>query len=299
MAGKDIQKKKDWLRKGIALSVLVFVMGYTLAQAGEAPAIVFPLSDRTDSAVDVTDLVAQLESTSSTRLREELLVREIFAGNMPSRARTLSAVSWSGVAADNAGTLIVHKVTIYAACDYLGVGNDEKSLRVPLTPETAQRIADRLNCILPTPLIVDRIYQAAPTKLAPQPFSPDVYDITAVSTWQLNSAAIDNQLADLPSRAGIIAGHKKDVVITRRLAEKHASPRVAIYGWHQLTNKPIQPLSLVHSSNYLDYSHGIRLVSDRMEIDGETTSIQSVLMHPEYATLLSGEGALRTATVSY
>ncbi len=63
------------------------------------------------------------------------------------------------------------------------------------------------------------------------------------------------------------AGHKKDVVITNRLTREQG--RIAIYGWHQPTGIPIQPLSTVHGAGYADYSHGIRLVSDVVLIDGK------------------------------
>ncbi len=39
----------------------------------------------------------------------------------------------------------------------------------------------------------------------------------------------------------LIAGHKKDVVITNRLLTM--PKRVAIYGWHRPNGSPIQPLA--------------------------------------------------------
>ena len=45
--------------------------------------------------------------------------------------------------------------------------------------------------------------------------------------------------------------------------------RVAIYGWHYPSGQPIQPLSLVHEADYVDYSHGARLISRIAIVDGE------------------------------
>ena len=88
----------------------------------------------------------------------------------------------------------------------------------------------------------------------------------------------------------LISGHKKDVVLTNRLAR--AGAKIAIYGWHRLSGTPIQPLSTVHSASYADYSHGIRLVSDIVLIDGEPWSIYRVLEDPWLARILSDEGPI-------
>jgi hypothetical protein len=87
-----------------------------------------------------------------------------------------------------------------------------------------------------------------------------------------------------------LSGHKKDVVITNRLAQK--KDKIAIYGWHQCAGAPIQPLSTVHDSCYADYSHGIRFVSDTVWIGGKPQSIYEVLEDPKLAEVLSTEGVI-------
>ena len=48
------------------------------------------------------------------------------------------------------------------------------------------------------------------------------------------------------SPGALVAGHKKDVVISAKLA---GSPgKVAIYGWHRTNGTAIQPLHLGHSA---------------------------------------------------
>jgi hypothetical protein len=88
----------------------------------------------------------------------------------------------------------------------------------------------------------------------------------------------------------LISGHKKDLVLTGRLVL--SASRVAIYGWHRASGIPIQPLSSVHGATYADYSHGVRLVSETMLIDGEPRSIYDVLADPQLCRLLSDEGPL-------
>ncbi len=107
-----------------------------------------------------------------------------------------------------------------------------------------------------------------------------------------HSRAIDRQRGGLPPTR-LTAGHKKDLVIARRLAAQPG--RVAIYGWHRPDGRPIQPLSTLHGADYADYSHGLRLVSVTVRIDGVLRSIYDVLEDPELAGLLSDEGLMPEA----
>jgi hypothetical protein len=100
---------------------------------------------------------------------------------------------------------------------------------------------------------------------------------------------IEAQRVDFPL-GEVLSGHKKDVVLTNLL---HKRPnRIAIYGWHRLNGEPIQPLSTVHGAHYADYSHGIRLVSQSVWIDGEPCSIFDVLQDQGLAPLLAYEGVI-------
>jgi hypothetical protein len=90
--------------------------------------------------------------------------------------------------------------------------------------------------------------------------------------------------------SALISGHKKDVVLTNRLERN--PDKIAIYGWHRASGVPIQPLSTVHGVNYADYSHGIRLVSDTVLIDGAPRSIYEVLEDSRLAKILSDEGPI-------
>jgi hypothetical protein len=91
----------------------------------------------------------------------------------------------------------------------------------------------------------------------------------------------------------LVSGHKKDVVISNRLLLK--KDRIAIYGWHRPTGAPIQPLSTVHGAGYADYSHGIRMVSDTVWVDGRPRSLNDALADPRLAPLFSDKGVIRDA----
>jgi len=91
--------------------------------------------------------------------------------------------------------------------------------------------------------------------------------------------------------SGIIAGHKKDVVLTNRLWKKNG--RIAIYGWHRDDRSPIQPLSTIHEKDYSDYSHGIRLIWDSVWVQGKMNSLYDVIQDHILAPLLTYEGAIK------
>src|SRR5204862_405661 len=98
------------------------------------------------------------------------------------------------------------------------------------------------------------VYKAAGVKLAPRPLTNDR---DRALTFLEHNKLIEAQRAG-QKLGDLVAGIKKDVVVTNRLAER--PNRVAIYGWHKLDGLPIQPLTIVHVNWYVDYSHGIRLI---------------------------------------
>ena len=64
---------------------------------------------------------------------------------------------------------------------------------------------------------------------------------------------------------------------------------VTIYGWHRLNGKAIQPVTNIHTDTYVDYSHGVRLVSERVVIDGTEYRYSDILEDSLLHTLLSNE----------
>jgi hypothetical protein len=219
--------------------------------------------------------------------REERICAEIERGNVPNFLRKLSPVH-----AESVQDGITNTAVYYVTPDYLAVGSDEDYFLTPLSPITAQKIADRLQCLLPTPKMVDEIYAAAPLKLSPAPIAPSAVMATVPIFIQHNETIRqqrDEQLTTFPLGT-LVAGHKKDVVISNKLLATHG--KVAIYGWHKLDGKPIQPLYCGHADFYADYSHGIRLVQLKLIVNGVERTIPEVLADPALAGLLSDEGPI-------
>jgi len=213
---------------------------------------------------------------------EKAIVEQVLAGNVPEFEMKFKAIEVS--AKDPAG--VEHRGVYYVMPDYLAVGSDGDFVRVPLTPLPAQAIADKLRCVLTTRKMADDIYRKAEVKLDPRPMTEKR---EAVETFIEHNRIIEEQRKG--QKLGLlVAGIKKDVVISNRLKEKPG--RVAIYGWHTLDGKPIQGLVIVHGQGYVDYSHGVRLVAGRMLVDGKEMNVGDVLKDPNLCALVSDEGPI-------
>jgi hypothetical protein len=217
--------------------------------------------------------------------RDNAVVAEIERGNVPSFLNRLTPVTINNKATGGRNVT----ATVWVTPDYLAIGSDDDFFYVPLNYYSATLIAARLGCILPTPRIVDAIYDQAVHRLkpAPLPASP----LMGTNRYMAeHKEKVDAQRRGF-ALGDLISGHKKDLVLTNRLAQ--IPGRVAIYGWHLATGRPIQPLSLVHGARYVDYSHGVRLVASVVSVGGLARSIYDVLQDAGLAATLSREGVTR------
>lgn len=217
---------------------------------------------------------------SESRIAREIRAKnEILSGNIPSFLRKMVKIKTSITMDDGK---IIHAY-YFVTPDYLSIGPDKDFARIPLTPMTAQSIADSLHCFLPTRKIVNDIYKAAKVKLEPVPMY--AFRDSAVTMYQHN-LIIEGQRK---LRKGLIAGIKKDVVITDKLSHNSKPDRVAIYGWQNPDGKPIQPLYTGHVNWYVDYSHGIRLVYRTIYVNKKPMDYIEVLKDKTLRRLLCDE----------
>ena len=217
--------------------------------------------------------------------RDRAVVAELERGNIPSFLGHLRPVRLTAQAGDGPAVA----ATIWVTPDYLAIGSDDDFLYVPLTYYSATTVAERFGSVLPTATMVDAIYEQSAHHLTPAPL-PAGPSMRSNLYLEEHQERIDEQRAGLPL-GELIAGHKKDLVLSNRLLL--APGREAIYGWHRAPGDPIQPLSTVHGAQYVDYSHGVRLVSTTLVIDGRTRSIYDALRDPRAAPALSREGVTR------
>ena len=212
--------------------------------------------------------------------RDSLALQFILEGNMPAFLSKLVGIK---VSITDAATGKKINAEYYVTPDYLSVGNDDDWARIPMTPMTAQKIAVFFDCFLPTKKMTDDIYKAAAVKLEPVP----MYSLrdSTVTFWQ-HHLIIEGQRK---GRKGLIAGIKKDVVLSEKVLQNPKPDRVAIYGWHRLDGQPIQPLYTGHVNWYVDYSHGIRLVYRKIKVNGKWLDYKHVLKDKQLRALLCDE----------
>ncbi len=221
--------------------------------------------------------------------REQEIYAQVMAGNVPDFLRKLCPVVVSNVVDRRTNT-----ATFYVTPDYLAIGSDADYFLEPISPNLGQRLANHLDCSLPTTKMVDAIYANAAVKLTPMPMTPGAAMVTVPVFSNHNAIVLAQRAEQLPAHplGALVAGHQKDVVITPRLAALRG--KVAIYGWHKTNGVPIQPLYLTHAAAWVDYSQCTRLVAQGMVVNGVKTRVADLLANPEQAALLSNEGAFPT-----
>lgn len=173
-------------------------------------------------------------------------------------------------------------VTLTVSADYLKIQGE----RVPMAAPVAQAAVDALDAVLPTPKIVETIEAAA--TIVPMPTRPPEGAKQLSAEWFAWCEEETNKR--MVGISGLVAGHRKDVVICRGMAQRPG--RVWIFGARWPNGKRIQPLSGVHEASFADDSHGVRAIRDACLVNGEPARVSEILRDPARATWLSSEGAL-------
>ncbi len=247
------------------------------------------IPERSENAADGSEFVTQVAGLNIVD-REIAVVSEILSGNVPSFSRKLRPIQISKTVHAQHYELIY-----FAACDYMAIGSDQDYLYIPMTPSTAQYLADVLDCSLLTKRIVDQIYENSEIKLSPQPIPPSD-QMTTIQVFSQHTDSIEQQFSQLGvdrSANNSIGGHKKDIIISNKIYSPDRDyERVVIYGWHIDENNPIQPVYNGHSAMYADYSHGVRFVSKLAFINGDSIYVDDVLKDSDLSLLLSSEGVI-------
>ncbi|MBU1105507.1 MAG: hypothetical protein KKB51_02470 [Candidatus Riflebacteria bacterium] len=256
-----------------------------------------PIPIRPGAAGSGSEFMKRTESMTPAQ-REQAILNEILAGNIPSFLREFKEIEVSRKLQDGKVHVIKYKVMP----DVLAIGSDSDFVRMPMSPLAAQVIAEKFGCILPTTQMSDDIYKNAQTKLLPEPMSGGKYKnwqqrMTKNEFYTEHQSLVEAQCRKVGHQNGmLIAGHKKDVIISNFL-DSHKK-NVIIYGWHDGRNggKPIQGYGWGHENTYADYSHGIRLIESEVEVDGEKMDIKDVLADRTLSKLLSKEGSVKNTS---
>ena len=256
-------------------------------------------------AIRLPDIWNEAEpSPEGYNKRDKSLYDQLVAGNLPSFLRNFVPVTVKSP--DGA-----HSITYHVMPDYLAVGSDDDYVTVPLGGPVAERLAEAYGCILPTPKMVWDIHsQAVHVTLEPRPYAGTKDARKQPSTWAYEeySNAIKKSIGKALSAAGksrgaLVAGHRKDVVISDDLPlmrsklvfyggwlrNERTHKQTGVKTWHDIlqgTEGGIKQLAGPHPAYYTDYSHGVRFVSRAVTVDGKQRDIGAVLKDPQLYKLL-------------
>ncbi len=167
----------------IRVITLAWTMSSYLALAGEIA--LPPRPADAPKGVAFAGRIAALDLAS----RESEIISEVSRGNVPEFWRHFVPVTVTRKV-DGQDMTAVYEVSP----DYLAIGADDDYLLIPVSPGTAQALADKVDCVLPTTRMVDDIYAAAAVKLSPAPIPPspemtNVNDISAAQTEMVGQSA--------------------------------------------------------------------------------------------------------------
>jgi len=160
-------------------------------------------------------------------------------------------------------------LVINVSCDAVLFGEDGDYVRAPMSPVSAQQVADILGCLLPTSRICDSVHMLAGKVLTPCLQTADAqmdYTSRALS----HSMCVDSKLSGFP---GLVSTVGKDWVLSAGLS---AHPGMACnYGWHDKSAPFKSPCGLslwqqegfAHNYAHSDYSQTQRLVQRSEELE--------------------------------
>jgi len=224
--------------------------------------------------------------------REAIILQAVLDGK--------ASVSWSKVTSNYEG----HVGEFNVFSDALKLSG----VRVNVSAETEQKIADAMGCLLLTPKLADLLWAQAGVILTPKP-----RPITASTRAMVeHSFDIDKELEALGYPTGLMQTVGKHWVIDELLAQKPG--RAMNYGWHfrgqsfgglkgEVTAsllkdstgqyvRLIQGRGTAHDMHHADYSQICVLVARSCTIDGVEMDLEAVLKDPVLAHLASHTGKM-------
>ncbi|MCC6643298.1 hypothetical protein IT411_00975 [Candidatus Peregrinibacteria bacterium] len=242
--------------------------------------------------------LGNMNSKENQYKMEQYVMAEIARGNIPSFCRP---ENMKPVTMEKNGV----KVQFLAAQDYLAVGSDTDFVRIPMTPILAQTLSEKYGWGMPTRNMTREIYRSADLQIT-GPTLALVHSEADQMEMQkngfikkhndnINTILGEEGLNALRQNKALVAGHKKDVIISRHAIDHPGS--LDFDGLYLDGKNPTQH-NAAHESTYRDYSHGFRPIYGNVTIadkDGGTITMPyyEALKDPQIAAVLNGaEGAI-------
>lgn len=261
-----------------------------------------PANALTGSQFIATNDFGDMNSKENQYKMEQAMLAEIAKGNIPSFCRPENMKT---LAMKANGITVQYK----AGLDYMAIGSDNDFVRVPMTPILAQALSEKYGWGLPTRDMTRAIYASSDIKLsgigyitAPkgtaehykQQLKMQGNEYIVRHTADINKQLGEEGLRRLRGGKGLVAGHKKDVIISRYAVD---NPDSLDFDGLYINGAPIQH-NPAHESTYRDYSHGFRPIDGNVtviDINGKAVTMPyyQALKDPRIASVLNGaEGAI-------
>lgn len=197
------------------------------------------------------------------------------------------------------------EIELYVFDDALKI----EGVRINVSAKIQQKVADLLNCILPTAKIYDLMWHNCEEKINPMPRLISMTKDAMVEHSQKIDKALENNNSIIKSTVG------KTWIVDNAIKNKNG--RACNYGWHFTTGNKykgirgnvcasllknpetnsywymIQSRGFHHQDTHLDYSQNAILISKQCFVNGQERNITEVLQDPELAGIINHDGVLR------
>lgn len=194
-----------------------------------------------------------------------------------------------------------HVGVFHVFSDALKVGG----VRINVSADLQQQIADLLGAMLLTPRLADLVWQNRVVDLDPKPMP--ITSSTAAMIEQSNK--IENAIPDSDKGQPVNTVGKHWTLVKSIFSDSaKAKRKAANYGWHfEGSNfqgikgeatvslpgvRVIQGVGTVHDISHTDYSQICQLALRSCIVDGEERDLADIYTDPELAVLVSHEGPL-------
>ena len=177
--------------------------------------------------------------------------------------------------------------TLLAMPDYLAVGSDDDFVRMPMTPQTAQQIADQFGCTLPTRKIVDAIDARRNCTSSPAP-SPR----TARPSKRFSSTMKSSKSSGAANRSACSSPASRKTSSLRHESSKSPSAWRSTAGGNS-NGQPIQPLTIVHWDSTSTTATAPGWSSTKSTSTAKKSPSPTCLADPERCGLVSDEGPMK------
>lgn len=180
--------------------------------------------------------------------------------------------------------------TVYVLPDFFCLGTDDDYFYTPMGALNAERVGELIGARLPTPRLVQAMYDASRYKQMAQPWGPP-YDGSMSRTyrWSTQSAKVRAALRRTKAVPGeLVEGHFKNVVVTKKTMD-NKGVKLGFWGWFNAHGQPIQGDSQAHGAGYCDYAHGAHYILGQMVAGGDLVDVAEALQQPATHALISDD----------